>query len=48
MIIRISDTGIRIPKSEISKLGERFYRVDKTRSRQLGAPVLVCPSSNIS
>lgn len=35
-VIRISDTGIGIPKSEIPKLGERFYRVDKTRSRQLG------------
>lgn len=35
-VIRISDTGIGIPKSEIPKLGERFYRVDKARSRQLG------------
>ena len=32
----ISDTGIGIPKSEISRLGERFYRVDKTRSREVG------------
>jgi two-component system phosphate regulon sensor histidine kinase PhoR len=36
VVIRISDTGIGIPKSEIPKLGERFYRVDKARSRQLG------------
>ena len=30
------DTGIGIPKMEILRLGERFYRVDKTRSRELG------------
>jgi two-component system phosphate regulon sensor histidine kinase PhoR len=36
MIIKISDTGPGIPKSELPRLGERFYRVDKTRSRDLG------------
>jgi two-component system phosphate regulon sensor histidine kinase PhoR len=35
-VIKISDTGIGIPKNELPKLGERFYRVDKTRSKQLG------------
>ncbi|MCX7636121.1 MAG: ATP-binding protein, partial [Syntrophales bacterium] len=34
--IRIRDTGIGIPPSQIPRLGERFYRVDKTRSRELG------------
>ncbi len=34
--VMISDTGIGIPQGEISRLGERFYRVDKTRSRELG------------
>ncbi|HOP46322.1 MAG TPA: ATP-binding protein [Desulfobacteraceae bacterium] len=36
VVVKISDTGIGIPKQEISRLGERFYRVDKTRSRELG------------
>ncbi|MFB3926203.1 MAG: ATP-binding protein [Syntrophales bacterium] len=34
--VRISDTGVGVPRDEISRLGERFYRVDKTRSRDLG------------
>jgi two-component system phosphate regulon sensor histidine kinase PhoR len=34
--IKITDTGPGIPKSELPRLGERFYRVDKTRSRDLG------------
>jgi two-component system phosphate regulon sensor histidine kinase PhoR len=36
VVVKITDTGIGIPKSEIPRLGERFYRVDKTRSRDLG------------
>jgi two-component system phosphate regulon sensor histidine kinase PhoR len=35
-IITVTDTGIGVPKEEIERLGERFYRVDKTRSRELG------------
>lgn len=34
--LRISDTGVGIPKGDIPRLGERFYRADKMRSRELG------------
>lgn len=32
----VEDTGIGIPEKHIHRLGERFYRVDRARSRELG------------
>lgn len=36
VIIEIKDSGVGIPAGEISKIWDRFYRVDKSRTRKTG------------
>ena len=35
-VVAVQDTGIGIPQQELSRVFERFYRVDKSHSKELG------------
>lgn len=36
IIVKVSDEGVGIPKENVNKIFDRFYRVDRARTRRLG------------
>ena len=47
VVLTVNDTGIGIPEEEVSRVFDRFFRVNKARSRQSGGSGLglaICKS----
>ena len=36
MLITVADTGVGIPRAELPRIFERFYKVDRARTRNAG------------
>jgi two-component system phosphate regulon sensor histidine kinase PhoR len=36
MLVCVTDTGIGIPRAEVPRVFERFYKVDRARTRNAG------------